>query len=731
VPETITVEIHTVVFSNPDNGYTVARGRCKDEPGLTTIVGCLGRPSPGESLILTGEWKFHPRFGRQFEVQTFEQGRPATENGVIRFLASAAIKNVGPKLAERMVSKFGMEVLDILEDEPEKLLEVRGISKKKLVDIVDSWSRQREIKNLIVFLHSHEVPPTFAPRIFQLWGAQAVAKLRENPYELAYEIRGVGFKTADNMALKLGFAPDAPARLEAAVVYALFSLSERAGHLFCPKDKLFEEVSRMLGGGLDPQALDDALAALEEKKRVRVEPLPELEIDDAVYLQHFWKWERETAQRLFGLAAHPTPVSRAKVEATLPKVEKVVGIELTPEQREAVFGACVNKSFIITGGPGTGKTTITRAVVRTLQDLGLKIKLAAPTGRAAKRMTEATGFPAQTVHRMLQYQPDGSFHYCEEQKLKADVLVVDEASMLDAQLFLSVLRALPLTCRLVLVGDVNQLPSVGPGNVLGDLLESGAVPSAVLTHIFRQALESCIIRNAHRINAGQFPVLDPRPAPEADFFWVVQEDPQRVQSIIVETVCQRIPERYGLDPLREVQVLTPMHKGEVGTQALNEVLQDRLNPRLGPEIKRGNCRFRVGDRVLQLRNNYDKDVFNGDLGWILDLDPEEGSLVVDFEGDAVPYEPSELDDLALAYAVSVHKSQGSEYPAVVMPVVTQHYLLLQRNLLYTGLTRARRLAVLVGSERALRIGLNNVTAGRRQTYLRHRLREVFANSLLA
>ncbi len=731
MPVSITVEIHNLVFANAENGYTVARGRCKDEPGVITVVGCLGQPSPGETLVVTGDWKFHPRFGRQFEVSSFEQGRPATENGVIRFLASSAIKNVGPKLAERMVARFGLEVLDILDEDPERLLEVKGISRKKLGGIVESWSRQREIKNLIVFLHSHEVPPTFAPRIFQLWGAQSVDKLKENPYELAYEIRGVGFRTADNMALKLGFAPDAPARLEAAVVYALFSQSERGGHLFCSKDKLFEEVSRMLGSALDPEAFDDALAVLEDKKRVRVEALPEIELDAAVYLQHFWKWERETAQRLFGLAAHPTPVSRSKVEKALPQVEREVGMELTPEQREAVFGACVNKSFIITGGPGTGKTTITRAVVRTLKELGLKVKLTAPTGRAAKRMTEATGFPAQTVHRLLQYQPDGSFHYCEEQKLKTDALVLDEASMLDVQLFLAVLRALPLTSRLVLVGDANQLPSVGPGNVLADLLESGSVPSAVLTHIFRQARESSIILNAHRINAGQFPHLDPRPAPEADFFWVSQEDPARVQGIIVETVCQRIPERYGLDPLREVQVLTPMHKGEVGTQALNEVLQDRLNPRIGPEIRRGNLRFRVGDRVLQLRNNYDKDVFNGDLGWIMDLDPEEGGLVVDFEGNPVAYEASELDDLALAYAVSVHKSQGSEYPAVVLPVVTQHYMLLQRNLLYTALTRARRLAVLVGSERAFHIGLANTTAGRRMTYLRHRLRDVFAHGLLS
>ncbi len=729
MPDSIQFEIHHIVFHNAENGYVVAKGRSRDEPGVVTAVGMLGSLTPGEALVLHGEWKFHNRFGRQFEVASFEQTRPATENGVIRFLSSAAIKNVGPKLAERMVARFGMEVLDILDSDPERLLEVKGISRKKLQGIVESWDKQREIKNLIVFLHSHEVPPTFAPRIFQLHGAQSVRVLRENPYELAYEIRGIGFRTADNMALKLGFSADAPQRLEAAIVYTLFSLSERGGHLFCPKEKLMEEVQRMLGG-VDFEALDDALHALVEKKRVHVEDLPEQGIEQAVFLQHFYRWEREISQRLFGLASHPCPVSPDKVRKALPKVEGAVGIALTEEQRQAVFQACANKIFIITGGPGTGKTTITRSVVGTLKELGLKFKLAAPTGRAAKRMAEATGYAAQTIHRLLQYQPDGSFHYSEDQKLKTDVLVVDEASMLDAQLFLSVLRALPLTSRLVLVGDVNQLPSVGPGNVLGDLIDSGVIPTAVLSHIFRQAQESSIVINAHRINAGEFPVQSPHQAPRADFFWVAQEDPAKVQSIILETVCERIPERYGMDPMRDVQVLTPMHKGDVGTAALNALLQERLNPRTGPEIRRGNVAYRVQDRVLQLRNNYDKEVFNGDLGWVVDLDPEEGELAVEFDGQIVHYEASELDDLSLAYAVSVHKSQGSEYPAVVVPVVTQHYMLLQRNLLYTALTRARRLAVMVGSPRAFQIGLSIVTTGRRNTHLNNRLRAAFSNALL-
>lgn len=723
-------EVQAVLYQNKENGYTIARVRVKDEPGLTSIVGTMGELVAGATLDLHGTWTVHPKFGRQFEVKTFEEARPATENGVIRFLQSS-IKGVGEKTASIMVEEFGVEVLDVLDDDPEQLLSIKGISKKKLKDIIESWSKQREIKNLLVFLQTHGVPTTFAGKIFHLYGAQAEKKLRDNPYDLAYEIRGVGFKTADAMAMKLGFAPDCVQRLEAAIVYYLFTNCERGGHMFILKDKLLADVAKMLDAG-DYNKLEIALYSLEEKKRVRIEDLPEQFLSDAVFLMHFFHYENEITQRLYQLISHPTPVSRKKIDKTLPRVEDKLGFTLSEEQREAVFDACSNKVFIVTGGPGTGKTTITKAIMLTLKELGLKIKQAAPTGRAAKRMAEATGHSASTVHRLLQFQPDGGFHYCEDQKLKADVLIIDEASMVDAHLFVAILRSLPHTCRLILVGDVNQLPSVGPGNVLGDLINSHRVPCAVLTYIFRQAQESFIVVNAHRINQGQFPRQHPSQAPEADFFWIPQENSATVQKLILDSVCERIPERYGLDPLRDIQVLTPMHKGDVGTQALNVALQERLNPPSPHkrELKRKFATFREGDRVIQLKNNYDKEVFNGDLGWIIEADPDEQELFIEFDGNRVIIEASELDELGLAYAVSVHKSQGSEYPAVVMPIVTQHFMLLQRNLLYTGLTRARELAVLIGSEKAFQIGLNNATAGKRNTHLAFRLQTMFAQNRL-
>ncbi len=716
---TIHGELVTVIYHNPENGYAIARLQTPSEPGQVTVVGVLGDVAPGESLRLNGEWIEHPKFGRQFKAEACEHVLPASLNGIRRFLESGAVKGIGEKLAERLIVRFGSQVLDILDADPDRLLEVEGIGPAKLKTVLSSWQEKRQVRGLMLFLQTHGVATTFAHRIFRHYGVSAVQRLRANPYDLAYDIHGIGFRTADEMAVKLGFAADAPQRLEAGVEYCLRQTAEGAGHMFLPRVNLVEEAARLLGCH-DPGLVEERVGALVEQKRLVVEDIPQKHVSSAVYLSYFYRAEREIASRLQGLLEHVSRLDPARIASAVQREEERLDLRLSPEQREAVESACAHKVAIITGGPGTGKTTITRVVVRALKALGLRIALAAPTGRAAKRLSEATGFTATTLHRLLKYQQGAGFEFNEDKKLPADLVVVDEVSMLDCGLCLSLLRALPLTCRLVFVGDENQLPSVGAGNVLGDMLESGRIPAVRLHQIFRQARESMIVVNAHRINQGEFPLASPHPPPRADFFWVEKEDLAELQALMVRMVCERIPEAYGLDPMQDVQVLTPMHRGEVGTIVLNQALQERLNP-AGQELVRGQRAFRCGDRVLQLRNNYDKDVFNGDLGRITSFDLEDEVLLAEFDGREVEYGFDELDEIGLAYAISVHKSQGSEYPAVVMPVVTPHYMLLQRNLIYTGLTRARRLAVLVGSRRALRMGLANERGRQRNTALDVRL----------
>ncbi len=715
-------EVTHIVFSNPENGFVIARISSGEHPGQVTIVGSLGQLVPGEHVKLSGIWHNDQRFGLQFKVESFQQLLPATLNGIKRYLESGMIKGIGPVMAGRLITRFGDRIFDVIENAPEQLLEVKGVARKTLDDICSSWNEQREIRDLMLFLQEHEIPTTFASRIYNAYGLESVAQIRSDPYELAYKIRGIGFKTADTMAMQLGFAPDDPRRLEAGILYALRSSGEK-GNLFLPDSELLDLAAQLLACP-DLKNLAQALQNLSHSKRVVITPLPAQNVEQAVFLTFFYRMEKESSDRLYSMAAHESKIATDELTRALAKAEKNAGLELSSRQREAVYGACENKLYILTGGPGTGKTTIIRMIVRALEDLGFKVGLAAPTGRAAKRMSEATGNKASTLHLLLGAQPNMKFTHNEDNKLKLDALIIDEVSMLDSVLFLHLLRALPVPCRLILVGDVNQLPSVGPGNVLRDLLDSQVVPSICLEHIFRQAKESMIVVNAHRVNNGQGLLPSTKTPPQADFFWVENDNPSQVQELIVRMVHERIPRVYGFDPCRDVQVLTPMHKGDVGTLRINELLQEKLNP-LGTPLRKGQHEFRVGDRVLQTRNNYDKDVFNGDLGWIEQVDKEKNELIVDFDGARVSYEGQEIDDLSLAYALSVHKSQGSEYPAVIVPILTQHYIMLQRNLIYTALTRARKLAVLIGSQKALRIGLNNLGKNNRYTNLRYQLQELF------
>ncbi len=718
-------EVLSIVFYNPDEEFVVARLRSRKEPAPVTIVGNMGHIAPGVELTLYGKWRVHPRFGRQFQVINFTQNLPATEVGIKKYLSSGLIKGIGPVIASRLLNKFGVNVLNILDNEPEKLLEVNGIGKKTLEKIRASWEEQKEVRNIILFLQEHEIAPSFAVKIFKTYGRDSLKKLKENPYDLAYDIRGIGFKTADKIALRLGFAEDSPMRIEAAVIYTLFKLSE-AGHLFYPRDKLIQMAAKVLDIQ-DIELIEDGIFSLAEKKRIYIERLEDRGIE-AVYLRHFYRWEVEIASRLAHMMLSPFSDPTKDIDSLLKKLEERFRIKLSEEQREAVLGACTNKVFIITGGPGTGKTTIIRFIALLLREMGATLKLAAPTGRAAKRLSEATFFPASTLHRLLGFGKGGEFQYNEERKLKINCLIIDETSMVDCQLFHHLLRALPITCRLILIGDVNQLPSVGPGNLLRDMIDSQSIPTRKLTTIYRQAKESMIVVNAHRINKGIFPVRSKKEPPECDFFWIEEEDPARVQRLMLQMVCERIPEVYGFDPIRQVQVLSPMHKGEVGTSELNKLFQERLNPLKGraPALKG----FRKGDKVIQMANNYDKEVFNGDMGIIAEIDVEEGEVLVDFDGRMILYDQSELDEISLAYCISIHKAQGSEYPAVLFPVMLQHYIMLQRNLIYTALTRAKKLAIVFGGRKAMAIGLKNITREERFTYLKERIIQA-SSSLLS
>jgi len=716
-------QIERITYSDEDSGFTIARVKVYGRQDHVTVVGNLLAPMVGEIIKMKGEWTNHPRYGEQFRVVQYKSMVPASVYGIEKYLGSGFIKGIGPIMARRIVDKFGKDTLDVIENEIEKLAQVDGIGEKRIEMIKRAWDEQKEIREVMVFLQTHGVSSGYATKIFKHYRSQSIEVVKENPYRLATDIFGIGFLTADRIAEKLGFATDSELRAEAGILYVLNQLADE-GHVYYPYEPLIKKCQEILH--VDREVIVKAFGTIALDKRIIIEDLNEdikdfRENNKAVYLAKFHFSETSIATRLKTLINAPKLIRKINTEKAIGWVQGQLDITLAKRQVEAVRCAVEDKVLVITGGPGTGKTTIIHAISKIFAKLGVNIMLAAPTGRAAKRMSEATDHEAKTIHRMLEYSiQKGGFQKNDQDPLECDLLVVDEASMIDTILMHHLLKAIPPQATFVLVGDVNQLPSIGAGNVLQDIIASGAVRVVELNEIFRQAQESSIIVNAHTINNGVFPSLKPSSQGLDDFYFLEQGDPEEVLRIILKLTKDRIPRRFGLDSLDDIQVLTPMHKGIVGTGNLNAELQKVLNPREA-DLTRGGRSFRMNDKVMQIRNNYDKEVFNGDIGRIAGIDAESQQVIIAFDGREVVYEYPDLDEIVLAYAVSVHKSQGSEYPAVIMPILTQHYVLLQRNLIYTAVTRAKRLVVMVGTKKALAIAVKNDKTQKRYTYLRQRL----------
>ncbi len=715
-PSSIEAVVQRITYSNEENGYSVVRLLSVEDRDFTAVGTMLGIAA-GDRLRLSGNWTEHPKFGEQFKVESFLEILPSTLDGIRVFLGSGRVRGVGPVTAELLINTFGLEVLDIIEHQPDRLLEIRGIGPATVEKISASWAKNRGIQRIMVFLAGHGISPGIAVRLHRRYGESALAVIRENPYRLAEEVYGVGFLTADRIAQKLGIASDAPERLAAGLLHAL-SQAAIGGNLFLPREVLISAAQGLLD---EPDVdLEGIIDALRRSGHVVVRSR-EGE-SEAVFTTRLDRAEETLAVGVARLLASEVDFRKTLNAGRLVKwFSDAINIDLAKEQERSLVTAIERPVTIVTGGPGTGKTTLVKGLVKIFGRYGLKILLAAPTGRAAKRLEEASGKEARTLHRLLEFNPvERAWGRNAENPLEADCIVVDEVSMLDVELGARLVEAVPSGCRLVLVGDADQLPSVGPGDVLADLIKSGVVDVIRLQRIFRQGEGSLIAENAHRINRGQMPVYG-SPNQLADFYFAVRSDVGEAATTAVEMAAGRIPRRFDMDPLTDIQVLAPMHRGEAGVTRLNERLQEILAPPGGPEVAVGSKVFRDGDKVMQLRNNYELDVFNGDVGRIVGLDVEERELTVNFSGRAIVYQSDDLEDLSVAYACTIHKAQGSEYPAVVVVLHDQHHVMLQRNLLYTAVTRGRRLVVVVGSKRALSRAVRTESVRQRHTMLASRL----------
>lgn len=700
--------VEHITYQNQENGWSVMKVKVKGYDNLVTLTGSLLDVPVGSVLLVDGDWRVDPRYGQQFVAQSWTEVMPATIYGIEKYLGSGLIKGIGPVYAKAIVNRFGLETIDIIENNIERLLEVPRLGRKRMEKIRESWEKQKDIKEVMMFLQGYGVSTAFAAKIYRKYEKESIAKVKENPYQLADDIWGIGFKTADSIASKMGYERNDPRRCRSGILYTLNELADD-GHVYAEPEQLVETAVKLLEAEESP--VRQALASMIEANDV-------VSDNEVIYLPPFYHAENGSAKRLQSLLSGTSQLN-ADIAAE-PEAEygaKPGDIVYDDVQQAAIQKALDSKVMVLTGGPGTGKTTTTQGIIEAFKARHMSILLAAPTGRATKRMTEATGMEAKTIHRLLEYNPMDGYKRNDENPLEGDALIVDECSMIDILLFYNLMKAIPSNMRLVLVGDIDQLPSVGAGNVLRDIIDSQQIPVVRLTRIFRQAQSSRIVMNAHAINAGQFP--DIKNGHDTDFFFINQEDADEIVKLIIGLVRDRLPKTYGY-PAKEIQVLTPMQRGTVGAGNLNIELQNTLNPS-GPSLARGRYTFRQGDKVMQIRNNYDKNVFNGDIGYITAVNTTERTLSATFDNRVVEYDITELDEIVLAYAVTIHKSQGSEFPVVVMPVTMKHYVMLQRNLIYTGITRAKKICVLVGTTKALAYAIRNNTVSKRNTKLKERL----------